>query len=461
MSSNHRARNILLFLPDQHRPDWLGLNPDLPVRTPNLDRLAREGTCFTRALCPSPLCAPSRASLAAGRDYPHCGVANNDQDYPLDQPTFYGQLREGGYHVLGVGKFDLHKASKDHNLQGTAYLSAWGFSDGVDNMGKWDAVNSWDGAPHDAYMAYLDRHGLAEVHVADMEARRGKSYAATDPTPLPEHAYCDNWIADNGLRLLSEAPSDQPWFMQVNFTGPHDPMDITTRMRERWEDVDFPPPCDSSQFDEATHSRIRQNYTAMVENIDRHVGRYLEAIEARGEIDSTLIIYSSDHGEMLGDHDLWAKSTYYQPSVGVPLIIAGPDVATGRTFDGPVTLHDLAATCIDYAGLPSLEATDSRSLRPVLTGQSGEYRPYVVSGLVTPRRAWHLIYDGRYKLVIVQGEPPILFDLDEDPWENRNIAREAPSTVARLQATLERELRGLGPADCGVTGCGTCSGCSC
>jgi arylsulfatase A-like enzyme len=459
MSSDRHPPNILLFLPDQHRPDWLGSNPDLPVRTPNLDRLAREGTRFTQALCPSPLCAPSRAGLAAGKDYPRCGVVNNEQDYPLDQPTFYGRLREGGYHVLGVGKFDLHKRSKDHNLQGTAYLSEWGFSDGVDNMGKWDAVNSWDGEPHDAYMAYLHRHGLAEVHVTDMEARRGKSYAGTDPTPLPEHAYCDNWIADNGLRLLDEAPDDRPWFLQVNFTGPHDPMDVTTRMREAWEGVDFPPPHDSSQFDEATHSHIRQNYSAMVENIDRHLGRYLDAIEARGERDNTLIIYSSDHGEMLGDHDLWAKATYYQPSAGVPLIIAGPGVLVGRTFDGPVTLHDLAATSLDYAGLPGLEDMESRSLRPILSGDADEHRPYVISGLVTPRRAWHLIFDGRYKLVIIADEPPILFDLAEDPWEDHNIAREAPATVARLQAALERELSGLGPAECGPAGCGSCSAC--
>jgi arylsulfatase A-like enzyme len=332
-------------------------------------------------------------------------------------------------------------------------------------MGKWDAVNSWDGAPHDAYMAYLERQGLAEVHVTDMEARRDKSYAETAPTPLPEEAYCDNWIADNGLQMLATAPDDRPWFLQVNFTGPHEPMDVTARMREAWSGAAFPPPHAGDQLDGDTHNRIRQNYAAMVETIDRHVGRYLEALEERGELETTLVIYSSDHGEMLGDHDRWAKATYYQPSVGVPLLVAGPGVKPAQRIDSVVNLHDLAATCLDAAGIAVPETMDSRSLRALLAGESVAHRPYTISGLVTPRQAFHLIDDGRYKLVIVEGEPPILFDLEEDPWEDHNIARQAPDVVARLQAALERELGGLPPLACGEApacgdaGCGPCRAC--
>ncbi len=441
MADESKQPNILFLIADQHRPDFLGLNPDLAVRTPNLDQMAVRGVAFSNALCPSPLCAPSRASLAAGRRYPHCGVINNQEDYPLTQPTFYGMLRDSGYHVAGVGKFDLQKARAQHSLDGKAFIREWGFSDGIDSRGKWDAVNSWDGEPHDAYMAYLHRRGLAEIHLQDMARRRSKAYAETSPTPLPEAAYADNWVADQGLMLLETFPDDRSWFLQVNFSGPHDPVDVTERMWERWQDVDFAPAHANDQFDAETHERIRRNYAAMVENIDRHLGRYLDAIRARGEIANTLIVYTSDHGEMLGDHNLWAKSTYYQPAVGIPLIIAGHNVAPHRRFDGVVSLHDLAATFLDYAHLTPPDFLDSRSLRPVLTGTTLSHRPYVTSGLIRRGESWHLIYDGRHKLVSIKGQAPILFDLEADPWEDVNAAAEKPDLVAQLQTWLDTALQ--------------------
>jgi len=435
--------NILLFLPDQHRYDWWGVNEDLPLRTPNLDRLATQGMTFTNALCPSPLCAPSRAALAAGKEYPRCRVANNGEDYPLDQPTFYGMLRDAGYAVTGVGKFDLQKAAANHSLDGKELLEEWGFTDGVDSKGKWDAVNSWDGEPHDAYLGYLHKHGLAQTHIDDMLRRRGRSFAATAPTPLPEHAYGDNWIADGGLRVLDRVPVGQPWFMQVNLTGPHDPVDVTEAMQAPWLGVDFPTAHASDQFDDVTHTAIRQNYAAMVENIDRQLGRYVDAIKRRGELDNTIIVYASDHGEMLGDHNRWGKGTYYQPSVGIPLVVAGPGVAAGHVFDGVVGLHDLAATFIEAAGLDVPDVMDSRSLTRVLSGSSDHHRDYLLSGLVVPSRTnWHLVYDGRFKLVCDQGRPPILFDLQEDPWEDDDVAAAHPGIVARLQAWMDEELRG-------------------
>ena len=440
--TQRKPLNILFFLPDQHRPDWLGLNPALPLRTPHIDALAQRGVRFTRAFCPSPLCAPSRAGLAAGKAYARCRVANNQEDYPLDQPTFYGMLRESGYHVAGVGKFDLQKAAARHSLDGRALIDAWGFSDGIDSKGKWDAVNSWDGAPHDAYLAYLDAHGLAQVHVDDMVSRRGAAYTATHPTPLPKHAYGDNWIAAQGLLLLDAFPTNRPWFLQVNFTGPHDPMDVTQRMWESAQDMDFAPAHANIGVDAVTHTRIRRNYAAMIENIDRHLGRYLEAIAARGDLADTLVVYSSDHGEMLGDHDQWGKSSFYQPSVGVPLVIAGPGAAVDTVFNGPVSLHDLSATFLEAAGVAIPPEMDSRSLWPILSGATRFHRDCVHSGLVTPKRAWHLVYDGRYKLVCVDDTPPRLFDLHEDPWEDVNVTARHPDVVARLQAWLDATLAG-------------------
>ncbi|MGH2354538.1 MAG: sulfatase family protein, partial [Chloroflexota bacterium] len=347
--------NILFLFPDQHRPDWLGANAALPLRTPHLDRLAARGVRFTRAFTPSPLCAPARACLASGRDYARCGVPNNRADYPLDQPTYYAALRDAGYRVAGVGKFDLHKATLDWGLAGDRLLEAWGFTEGIDNEGKMDAITSGAESPKGPYMAYLHGRGLAQAHVDDFRRRRDPpgSHGAhgTDPTPLPDEAYCDNWLAANGLRFLERFPADQPWHLVVNFTGPHNPWDVTETMWRAWQGVAFPPPVGNDQLDAATHHQVRRNYAAMLENIDRLVGRFLDAVEARGELDRTLVVYSSDHGEMLGDHNRWGKSTYYQPSAGVPLIAAGPGVREGVTSDALVSLHDLTATFLEHAGV--------------------------------------------------------------------------------------------------------------
>jgi len=433
--------NILLLFPDQHRFDWLGGNPRLPVRTPNLEALARRGLRFTRAIVPSPLCAPARACLAAGLEYDRCRVPSNAYDYPLGQTTHYTLLRSSGYHVAGCGKFDLHKKTQDWGLDGKRLLPEWGFSDGIDNAGKHDAVNSGAVTPKDPYMAYLHRRGLARLHVEDFAKR--KNYAATFPTTLPEEAYCDNWVGNNGLALMRRFPKARPWYLAVNFTGPHSPMDITRRMEERWRNVTgFPQPNGSREFTPEIHLAIRQNYSAMVENIDRWVGLFLEEVRRRGELDHTLVVYSSDHGEMLGDHNRWGKSLPYQPSIAVPLIAAGAGVRHGVVSDALVSVMDLAATFLDYGGLPRPAGMDSRSLRPLLEGKTRSHREYLRSGLGD----WRVVLDGRYKLVRgfdpergkkgAADAPPLLFDLESDPLENTDLSAQAPEEVARLSKLL-------------------------
>ena len=261
--------NLLLVIADQHRFDFTGANPELPPLTPVLDRLAARGVSFTNAVTPAPLCAPARACLASGRSYDRCGVAGNAQDYPLDQQTYYGLLRDSGYHVAGAGKFDLHKATLDWQLDGSRHMSEWGFSEGIDSEGKHDAIKSGAERPAGPYMAELHRRALAAQHVRDYARHK---YRDTDPTPLPDDLYGDNWIAENALGLLDRCPADRPWHLVVNFSGPHEPMDVTAGMRQRWAGVRLPPPHDNDEWDAATHQRIRQNYAAMIENIDRHLG---------------------------------------------------------------------------------------------------------------------------------------------------------------------------------------------
>jgi arylsulfatase len=450
--------NILFLFPDQHRWDWMEPNPDLPVKMPNVEMLAKRGIRFDQAVCNSPLCAPSRASLASVRRYHRCGVANNENNYPLEQPTFYQRLRDAGYRVAGVGKFDIHKMAHYWGIDGQHLLPEMGFTDGIDNEGKRDCVGTCAEEPLGPYSKYLHDNGLMQAHADDFNGRRGEhrdaefdgsQYVFTHPTPLPDEAYCDNWITERGQEVLRSLPDDQPWFLQVNFAGPHEPMDVTESMLARWQGVDFPQPHRNTQQAEEAHVRVRRNYAAMIENIDARIGDLLKTIEERGELDNTIVVYTSDHGDMLGDHDEWEKTSFYQPSVAVPLIIAGPGIRKGMTSAALVELVDLPATFMDYGETAALPDADGLSLRPLLEGTTDAHRPYVISGMTVTgepgtyplkRAIWNLIWDGRYKLVRRHEEPDLLFDLEQDPWESRDVFDDHPGIAARLAEPLTAEL---------------------
>jgi arylsulfatase A-like enzyme len=336
---------------------------------------------------------------------------------------------------MGCGKLDLHKKTQDWGLDGKRLVKEWGFSDAIDNAGKHDAINSGRKAPRDPYMAYLENRGLRLAHIEDFEIRGKKgNYAYTAPTPLPDEAYCDNWVAENGLQLLRSAPTGKPWHLVVNFTGPHVPMDITKSMDRSCRDRQFPQPHAGQQFDAATHTAIRQNYSAMVENIDRWLGVYVAELRKRGELDRTVIVYSSDHGEMLGDHGLWGKSLPHEASVRVPLAMAGPGVKPSGTSDALVYVHDLAATFLDMAGVRDRPpAMTSKSLVPLLEGRTRSHREFLRSGL----KEWRAVTDGRYKLVRgYKGGTSRLFDLREDPWEDKDVAADRPQELRRLEEKL-------------------------
>lgn len=429
-AQSKRPPNFLFLLPDQWRPDWMPGDPAIPVKLPNIAALAARGVRFDRVLCASPLCAPSRACLASGREYRHCNVESNAHDYPLDQPTYYQALRAAGYHVMACGKIDLHKKTLDWGLDGKRLLKEWGFSDGIDNAGKGDAVRSGAERPKDPYMGMLHGRGLAAAHVADFKLR--KNYGATHTTPLPDDAYCDNWITGNAKELIARAPKDKPWHLVVNFTGPHNPMDITKSMEATARDRAYPPSNRNTQFDAATHTRIRQNYSAMCENIDRRIGEILDAVARRGELENTLVVFSSDHGEMLGDHDRWGKHVPYQASAGIPLIVAGLDAKKGTRAKAMTSLIDVGATFLDYAGVKPLAGSEAKSLRGVLTGRTTKHRDVLHSAL----EEWRLVWDGRYKLVEGYGAETLLFDLEKDPLENQNLLTSEKVIAERLRARL-------------------------
>jgi arylsulfatase A-like enzyme len=212
----------------------------------------------------------------------------------------------------------------------------------------------------------------------------------------------------------------------------------------------MPPSRGGDMFTPALDQTIRQNYTAMCENIDRLIGVYLDKLASRGELENTIIVFSSDHGEMLGDKGHTAKNLPYQASVSVPLTIAGPGIQEDAASDSLVSTLDLTATYLDYGGAGGLHEMDSKSLRPLLEGKTSEHRDVAFSAL----GAWRMAYDGRYKVICgfdpsivnpaewtidvkeVRDAPPLVFDLKEDPWEDRNLAKSIPAPAQHLLEQL-------------------------
>ena len=459
--------NILLLFPDQHRWDWMPGNPAVPVPMPHLEALAARGLTLERAYCAAPVCGPSRACLAFGREYDDCGVPTNRQSLPLDRTTFYRRLRDGGYHVIGCGKLDLASgalfevieqagqidragAPLGLGLDGRRFAEQWGFSDAINNAGKGAGAMIYSTQPlgaKDPYYAYLDAldPGQGLICAEDMLERRTpetvEQWGKTRVSPLADADYCDNWIGRNGMSLLDAVPAGEPWFMAVNFAGPHPPMDITARMERLYRGPDrvieeFPQPHGyDGPWDADHHIRIRQNYAAMIENIDRWIGLFVEQLEERGELENTIVVYSSDHGEMLGDRSRWGKQLPFEASAAVPLVIAGPGVAPGRRTRAMVSLIDLTATFLDLGGVGVPDDMDGISLRGLLAGETDRHREYVLSGLYD----WRMVYDGRYKLIVgFEGANRRLYDLQEDPREEVDLSADHPRRCGELEVMMRQ-----------------------
>jgi len=490
--------NFLLLFPDQWRSDWTPDNTNLTtvLPMPTYSSLRSRGTHFTHAFVPSPLCAPSRACLAGGREYDAAGVPDNfSNDYPIKQTTFYTLLREAGYTVMTSGKDDLTKASGP-SLNGSFHASALGFTSYARCDGKGDAEGK---NPHEPYGEFCSLHSeivngknltFLEIYNIDMQSCKGDAtvvngYDCEIPTPLPQAAYEDDWVASNAISLLQNKTQGIPFFLQVSFPGPHPPFVVTSSMASTTNTNTYPTPVDMGALSPAISQIIRRDYAAELINLDSLFAKVIAAIPAE-DIDNTVIIIASDHGEMLGDHDDWGKTMPWQGSVNVPLVILGPNLPIKATIEQPVATFDIAGTILDLAGIPPALGMTTVSLLPLLGG-NGTYRSFVSSGLSNWRAVAMTLPDTtRLKLICCKGNCPgqprhdsttfigdsggddedrypavlnnnnvasvksvqslapdllnhiLLFDLDADPFDMNNIALTRPNVTEAMTLLLPK-----------------------
>ena len=468
-----RRPNLLLLMADQHRADILGCAGDPVVATPNIDRLAAEGVRFDHVYCQGPLCMPARASLLTERYVRDHGVFENDSQVDLGTPTFLTALREAGYQTGCIGKMHLwvhgQGSGVRHTSERVADLKAYGFEEPIETVDKLAAV-----AIGSEYSDYLEQRGLYQEyreHVGARMYQRGTPVWNSDPIPLSEGDYVDAWHGRRVVDWLEKRSDDRPFFQWVGFPGPHDPWDAPRASREIYDGVELPMPGTltlpelpgSGPFDtflkvfmrhggtrgltDSVIQDVRRAYYADVTVIDRAIGEILGALERTGQLDDTWIIYTSDHGEMMGEHRMLMKMVFYEPSVRVPLIIRPPGGRSSgpEVIDDLVEQLDLGATLRDLAGAPALPDSEARSLLPAIERGESCGRDVIVS----ENYGFAMFREDRYKLVVFEDEslPGQLFDLEEDPLEERNLIDDpaASSVVERMVGERVRPFLSTSP----------------
>ncbi|NQV98510.1 MAG: sulfatase-like hydrolase/transferase [Rhodospirillales bacterium] len=439
--------NILFIMSDQHAPRVTGCYGDKIVRTPNLDGLAARGVIFENAYTPSPLCVPARMSLLSGR-YPssqHCWT-NSD---PLDSdiPTTAHALGAGGYrpNLIGrlhsIGPDQMHGyAERQVGDHSTNWVGGIAHSLGVlaKTEGPFRVSLERSGAGQSAYEVH-DRDVTADALKALeqlAEARKGgdsEPFSLNIGYMLPHQPYVANKeLVAYYLDKIAEPTYDKP--------APGTDHPYMKWWREMTGiDTDINP---------LEVRRARAAYYALTETFDTMVGQVLAKLQELGLAENTLIVYTSDHGDQIGERGLWWKQTFYDDSCKVPMILSWPGVfPEGQRRKQIVNLIDLAATVLDAANAPALPNIDGRSFLPVIHNASAPwldetYSEYCTDGMA----AWaqgiptqqRMIRAGKWKLNYYHGHPPQMFDLETDPGEINDLGLDPDKTDIRdhLQAKV-------------------------
>lgn len=421
--------NILLLMADQYRGDCLGADGHPVVKTPNLDRLAGEGVRFSRAYSSTPTCTPARAGLLTGcSPWRHGMLAYGrvGERYPHEMPRM---LSEAGYQTLGIGKMHWHPQRNLHGFHRTI-LDESSREESPEFRSDYRAWFASKAPCRDSEATGLDWNG----------------YTAR-PYALPEELHPTRWTGDVATRFIEDYQEPEPFFLKVSFARPHSPYDPPERLWRAYEDAPIPPAVVApwarryaDRADDAVSTwcgdlgpeavrAARQGYYGNVTFIDEEVGRILEALERRGWLDQTLIVFTADHGDMTGDHHLWRKSYAYEASARIPMLMRWPtgmvSAARGQVERRPVELRDVLPTFLEAAGIPIPEEMDGLSLLGPARGEKSR-RPFLDLEHDTcyhTNNAWNGLTDGRYKYIYHArtGEEQ-LFDLDRDPHELDDLA---------------------------------------
>jgi arylsulfatase A-like enzyme len=422
--------NILLIMGDQHRGDCIGADGNRAIRTPNLDRLATEGVLFSHAYSSVPSCTPARSGLLTGLSpwrHGMLGYGRVAERYPVEKPR---ALRDAGYYTIGIGKMHWHPQRNGHGFH-ALLLDESSREESPEFRSDYRCWFASE-APNLQY----DASGIG------WNDYRSKPYA------LPERLHPTHWTGETAVRFLTTYDRPEPFFLKVSFARPHSPYDPPDRFWRQYDGAELPKavigkwaaryaPRSDDSFN-IWHGDLgpeqvrasRQGYYGSVSFIDEEIGRILEALEKCGRLEDTLILYTSDHGDMTGDHHLWRKTYAYEASARIPMLMRWPDGLVperrGQVAPQPVELRDVLPTFLEAAQAPGGESLDGRSLLAVARGKTEGWRPHIDLEhdiCYGPENHWNALTDGHVKYIFhAQHGEEQLFDLDADPGELSDLA---------------------------------------
>lgn len=440
MPNTKSQKNLLIIISDEHRRDAMGCVGHPIVKTPNLDALAARGAVFENAYTASPMCVPTRASLACG-DHVH-KIGHWDSATPYDGKTrsWMRQLRDQDVSVTSIGKLHF-RSDEDDN----------GFTEEIIPMHVVGGVGWTVGLLRENPPDYTSAAELAgDVGAGD------SSYTDYD---LAITAAAENWLG-------AQKGSKKPWAAFVSLVSPHYPLTAPQEFYDMYDpaNVDLPigyeKPMDTDHselkniknffdydryFDEQKMREAKVAYYGLTSFMDDCVGRVLAALDASGQADDTVVLYISDHGDMMGDQGYWTKQVMYEASVGVPMIAAGPGISAGRRVKTGTTLLDIAATAVDVTGVtPDAQSTALPGISLLdIVNQPDDmdrtiFSEYHDGGSTT---GTFMVRWDHWKFVYYVGHAPQLFDLGADPHELTNLAVAGVNDLAVQAAWHEGEKR--------------------
>jgi choline-sulfatase len=423
--ANPGRPNILLLMTDQQRPDSLGCYGSQVARTPNIDRLAREGVVFENCYVQNPLCCPARYSMLTGR-YPHShGVRSNWYAPRPGEQSFAHQLGRVGYATAAIGKMHF-----------TPWHDTFGFG------GRIIAEAKFATECPDDYERFLRQNGTSRRNLYDLNSPEYVSNCTAVKSRLPQGLHIDSFVGRSICEYLLSAKA--PFCCMASFLSPHNPYDPPAPYDELFKNAEFPPrnmysgesadkPPEAYEYinnrlkwpfktDELSPEQIhltKAYYYSTATLVDDWVGRVLDVLRKRNLADNTIIIYTSDHGDLLGDHGLVYKQSFYEQSVKVPLIVHAPKRFQARRIGSPVEALDIFSTICELARAWEGRGRQSRSLVPLLDGRADySHREAVFS----ENHFGRMVRYQNYKMVYYPGKPyGELYDLAADPGERSNL----------------------------------------
>lgn len=431
--------NILIIMADQLAPQALSFYGNSVCKTPHLDGMAERSVVFDNAYCNYPVCVPSRASMMSGRLTPAIEVWDNACALASGQPTFAHHLRHLGYHTVLSGKMHFIGPDQLHGFNERTVTDVY--------PSEFDWVADWEAGP---------------AFVPSATGMNGVVEAGPAARTLQEDF--DEEVAHSAVQtiydLARRGDDAGPWCQVASFTSPHTPFVADKRYWDRYdpdeidapkvgvlpfEDLDYASRALFFAHGRHRHevnkddlNRARHGYYAMISFLDDKVGEILEALEASGQAENTVIIFCADHGEMLGERGMWFKQSFYEWSARIPLMVMAPERYAARRVKDCVSLVDLLPTLVDIAGGEVKLACDGESLEPALNG--GATRDLVISDYsgIGPCVPCRMVRQGRFKLIYTHGHPDLLYDLETDPDELQNLAGDDVHavTLARLRSIL-------------------------